>query len=434
MTSQTSLWDSQARDIRNRAKFVPIVSCRKVSKCGHNEVLIWSVLPIGQVGHDTKKVELRHKMQNSRMTQNLLRSLGLMLTFVGSPLAAEIFFENGYPTADAKLGEALQENEQQHAKDLLSVIENEIGAEYYPGTAKRDEHTKSHGCVNAVFQVEDNLPEDLRQGIFEKSESYQAIIRFSNSSPDSQAPDIEKDGRGFAIKIFGVPGESISSEVSAQGQQDFILLSVPYFFINSAKDYTKVIDVKDNGTKLEELELIETIGLKGTRNISEFFSAQIGSPLEQRYYSAVPYRLGDGSKRIAVKYSVKQCDPTSTAIPDDPDRNYLRSVLAETLEKGSSCLEFMVQRKVGDDMNVEDSLTEWSEDLSPYVTVAKIQIPQQVFNTAKQNNACEAMSFNPWHSLPAHKPLGSINRVRYIVYEGISNMRRRMNELEGNGN
>jgi hypothetical protein len=94
----------------------------------------------------------------------------------------------------------------------------------------------------------------------------------------------------------------------------------------------------------------------------------------------------------------------------------------------------MVQRKIGDEMSVEDSLNEWSEDVSPFVTVAKIQIPQQTFNTAKQNTACEAMSFNPWHSLAAHKPVGSINRVRYVVYEGISEMRRHMNETEGSGN
>ena len=84
-------------------------------------------------------------------------------------------------------------------------------------------------------------------------------------------------------------------------------------------------------------------------------------------------------------------------------------------------------------MSVEDSLNEWSEDVSPFVTVAKIQIPQQVFNTAKQNTECEAMSFDPWHSLAAHKPLGSVNRVRYVVYQGISDMRHRMNDTAGSG-
>lgn len=357
-------------------------------------------------------------------------------TFLGAALFpmssnAEDFFKNGYPTVDPYLGESLQENEQQSAEALLNVIEHKIHSDYIPGSAKRDEHTKSHGCVTAKFEIEDDIPADLRQGIFKQSGSYNATIRFSNSSPDSQAPDIEKDGRGLAIKVFNVLGDEISPETTPDGQQDFILLSVPYFFINAAKDYTKVIDVKDNGTTLQELELIETIGIRGTKNISDFFSAQIGNPLEQQYYSAVPYRLGSGSDRIAVKYSVKQCDPTSTQIPENPERNYLRNVLAETLEKSDSCLEFMVQRKVGDEMSVEDSIIEWSQDVSPFVTVAKIQIPKQFFNTAKQNADCEAMSFSPWHSIAEHKPLGSINRVRYVVYKGISEMRHLMNDGGG---
>ena len=372
-------------------------------------------------------------MNFSRLTLNLLRATAFSGALAASPSVAEVFFENGYPTADAMLGEVLQENEKQSADELLGVIQRKISADYFPGTAKRDEHTKSHGCVKAVFTIEPNIPEDLRQGLFAQPGSYQSMVRFSNSSPDSEAPDIDKDGRGFALKLYGVSGERLSPDAAEPAEQDFILLSVPYFFINAAKDYAHVIDVKDNGTKLQELELVETIGLQGTKNISDFFSAQIGNPLEQRYYSAVSYRLGMGDDRIAAKYSVKQCSPIFTPIPDNPDRNYLRNALAATLEKGGSCLEFMVQKKVGDKMSVEDSLNEWSEDVSPFVTVAKIQIPQQVFNTAKQNTECEAMSFDPWHSLAAHKPLGSVNRVRYVVYQGISDMRHRMNDTAGSG-
>lgn len=351
-----------------------------------------------------------------------------MLAIVPSVLSGENLIKNGYPTADDFLGEVLQQEEAKYANDLLDVIIKKVRTDYYPGIAKRDEHTKSHGCVDATFSVLDDLPEELRQGLFETARDFNAKLRFSNSSPDSQANDVEKDGRGFAIKLYGVDGDKIYSTPETADQQDFILLSVPFFFINSAQDYTKVIDMKDNGTKLEELELIGTIGLHGTKNISAFFSSQIGSPLEQQYYSAVPYRLGSDERRIAVKYSVKQCEPTQTPIPQDPARNYLRDVLSETLENNDTCLEFMVQKKVGDEMSVEDSIKEWSESVSEFVTVAKIHIPKQIFNTAAQNDACEQMSFDPWNSIPQHKPLGSVNRVRYVVYSGISALRHQMND------
>lgn len=364
-----------------------------------------------------------------RSACTMLQASAFLLGIFPAVSIAETLIQDGYPTADPFLGEALQKDEAEHAKNLLDVITKKIQSDYYPGTAKRDEHTKAHGCVEATFSVVGDLPDALRQGIFSKPQDFKSKLRFSNSSADGQANDIEKDGRGLSIKLYGVAGDKIDDIPDAADQQDFVLVSVPFFFVNSAQDYTKVVDAKDNGTKLDQLEMTATIGLKGTENIVEFFGApNIGNPLEQTYYSAVPYRLGADENRIAVKYAVKQCAPTQTPIPENPNRNYLRDALVTTLDQGEACLEFMVQQKIGDSMSVEDSVSAWREDISPFVTVAKITIPKQTFNTAKQNDECEKLSFDPWNSVHAHKPLGSINRVRWVVYRGISALRQQMND------
>ena len=284
-------------------------------------------------------------MNFSRLTLNLLRATAFSGILAAYPSVAEVFFENGYPTADTMLGEVLQENEKQSADELLGVIQRKIGADYFPGTAKRDEHTKSHGCVKAVFTVEPNIPEDLRQGLFAQPGSYQSMVRFSNSAPDSQAPDIDKDGRGFALKLYGVPGERLSPDAVAPAEQDFILLSVPYFFINSAKDYAHVIDVKYNGTKLQELELVETIGLQGTKNISDFFSAQIGNPLEQRYYSAVPYRLGMGDDRSRRNTRSSNAPPPRRPFLTTPTGTTCATPLPPSWRRGTAVLSSWYKRR-----------------------------------------------------------------------------------------
>lgn len=368
-------------------------------------------------------------LSSKRSARYMLQAYVCLFAAIPSILASETLIENDYPTADPFLGEALQQDEAEHARALLDVITKKIQADYYPGIAKRDEHTKAHGCVDATFSVLGDLPDVLRQGLFSNPKDFKSTLRFSNSSANSQADDKERDGRGLAIKLFGVDGEKIDDIPGSADQQDFVLLSVPFFFTNSAKDYTKVIDVKDNGTKIQEVEVAETIGLKGAENIATFFaSSNIGSPLEQRYYSAVPYRLGADEKRVAVKYSVKQCVETKTPVPENPTRNYLRDALVETLDKGDACLDFMVQTKIGDGMSVEDSISEWSEEVSPFVTVAKIKIAKQTFNTSKKNMECEQLSFDPWNSVHPHKPIGSINRIRWVVYRGISALRQQMNE------
>lgn len=54
-------------------------------------------------------------------------------------------------------------------------------------------------------------------------------------------------------------------------------------------------------------------------------------------------------------------------------------------------------------------------------------IPVQEFSTEAHQRWCEDLAFAPWHALPAHRPLGKINRTRKTVYEAVSSFRRGIN-------
>ena len=79
-------------------------------------------------------------------------------------------------------------------------------------------------------------------------------------------------------------------------------------------------------------------------------------------------------------------------------------------------------------MPIEDLTVEWKPSDSPFVPVADIHIPAQQFNTPESMASCENMSFNPWHSLAAHKPVGGLNRLRKAVYLAVVRYRREKNE------
>ena len=53
--------------------------------------------------------------------------------------------------------------------------------------------------------------------------------------------------------------------------------------------------------------------------------------------------------------------------------------------------------------------------------------PAQTFDTPEQQAFGENLSFTPWHSLPAHRPLGGINRARKEIYRAISKQRHDLN-------
>jgi hypothetical protein len=78
-------------------------------------------------------------------------------------------------------------------------------------------------------------------------------------------------------------------------------------------------------------------------------------------------------------------------------------------------------------MPIEDASICWDERVSPFVPVATLRIPMQDFDTSTRNSQGENMRFSPWHCLPVHRPLGSINRARRMVYHAISELRRRVN-------
>jgi len=66
---------------------------------------------------------------------------------------------------------------------------------------------------------------------------------------------------------------------------------------------------------------------------------------------------------------------------------------------------------------VEDATVEWKESDTPFVRVAQVTIAQMNLNQEESKNKtdfCNQLNWNPWHSLKAHRPLGSINRLRML--------------------
>jgi hypothetical protein len=335
-----------------------------------------------------------------------------------------------YPSIDPELGEHLYPNEKLDAEEISTVIEQSIRKQYATGDARRDAHPKAHGCVRAEFHVLDALPDRLAKGIFIPGKTYQAWIRFSNGSSDPSQADIKKDARGMAIKVLGVPGQKLLEDENQAATQDFIMINNPVFFANDPARYLSFMQDTNSDSFYKKILIPFALGTKGTLIAFKMTSKTISNPLQTRYWSMVPYQLGKGADRQAVKYSTRACSAATDPIPNKPGHDFLRDALRNTLKEGDACMEFLVQPRTSRSMDVEDSMTEWQEAQAPFYQVATIRIPRQVFDTPEQNQFCENLSFNPWHALPEHKPLGVTNRLRKIIYDHISQVRHDMNSTK----
>lgn len=275
------------------------------------------------------------------------------------------------------------------------------------GRIPRFNQAKSLGCFEADFRVRDNLPLDLRQGLFSRPGSYRAQLRFANASTWD---DTEKDLRGLSIKVHGIEGEPLWGEV---GVQDFLLNSYPALFVATPEEFLDFIEARQNDSRLGFFLNPFDSHLKSLWILIKARKVHL-SPFDIRYWSTTPFKHGADSD-VAVKYSVSPCSKYHTDTPVEPGPDQLRSAMKAHLERESVCLEFGVQKRVGS-MPLEDASVIWDEDDSPFQTVATLSIAPQIFDTPKALAACEALSFNPWQSLPEHAPLGRMNAVRRDVY------------------
>jgi hypothetical protein len=313
--------------------------------------------------------------------------------------------------------------------------------------AQRDAHPKHHGTVAAELIVADDVPHELRHGIFAApGRRYQAWIRFSNAFRVRH--DMERDARGIAIKLLGIDAQAPAAT------QDFLMVTHDAFFAANAADFLEFpAAVGSTGPKsAAALRAIRFFfRLRPFRFRWRAFRAfgktriRAMSPLAIRYFSQTPYRCGPHE----VKFSVRPSAPPPAAqrfrfwlrtlpwrfrllsfLRSRLSEHFLRDELFGALGAGEVSFDFLIQRRTDPDrMPLDNATVPWSERRSPFVKVATLRLPRQPLDAAalaERLTFSEHLSFTPWHTV-AHEPLGSINQARRVVYETISTLRHEMN-------
>ncbi len=292
---------------------------------------------------------------------------------------------------------------------------------YEHSFALRAGNTKTYGVVKGEFEILPNLAENLRQGVFRYPKTYPAWVRFAGPGPLAPADMKDNGVLSIGIKLMGVEGEKLLDE---KWTQDFTGISAPTFTTPNIIENLKLQKQDYEGTPLFYfINPFDSHLLDGI--MQGLFSRTQTSPLEVQYYSCVAYLFGE---RKAVHYSIKPCSDEQTKIPRKPSANYLREAMAKTLSKKEVTFDFMIQFQTDAyRMPIENASVEWPEKLSPFVPVARLHLPVQKFDSRSQMAFAENLSYNPWHCIADHRPLGNQNRARKAIYFALSELRLTMN-------
>jgi Catalase len=312
----------------------------------------------------------------------------------------------------------LSTDAQKAATDTILDIDLKVQAQKGPDLRK--DHPKSHGLVWGEFSVESNIPEALKVGIFSQRKTYPIWARFSNASDAEKRgklkSDLEPDVRALAIKVLNVAGKKVLDD--EQETQDFLMINHPIFFVRDAQGFANLMKASVGKADAEEMRsLAPTLEV-----LKAITSKKVANPLLIQYWSTTPYQFGSES----IKFSVKpHQQDASSSTPNS--ENYLREAMVNYLsvDGKDATFDFLVQRYVNDQKTpIENPMQEWKEEDSPFIKLATIKIPAQKFDFAERERRNEALSFSPWHTLPEHAPLGSVNLARKKVYQEIAKSRR----------
>jgi hypothetical protein len=317
----------------------------------------------------------------------------------------------------------------------------------HTGHAMRAVHAKNHGLLRGELHVHPSLPPQLAQGLFARPARYPVLIRLS-TPPAEELPDNVSLPRGMAVKVMGVQGERLPGS-EADTTQDFVMINGPTFGRPDAKHFLKDLKLvaattdKSPGGK----QFLSAL-LRGAEAVVEAVGGESAKlkglgghpqthPLGETFFTQLPIRYGD----YMAKLSVAPVSPGLTALHEAPldmkgRPDAMREAVAEFFANAAAPAEWEVRVQLCTDidrMPIEDASVTWPEDESPYIAVARITVaritvaPQAVPGEQQLHAADDRLAFSPWHGITAHRPLGSLMRVRKAVYAASSDFRAQRN-------
>jgi hypothetical protein len=310
---------------------------------------------------------------------------------------------------------------------IIESFDRQMRLLWKPGGFERGGNTKTHGVVRGELVVKDGLPRELRHGIFAEPRTFRAWVRFSGPGP-YVTPDIVDVGfMSISIKLMGVPGPKLMDE--EKHTQDLFGVSTPTFVTPDVRANAQL-----QKESLKNAQIFYFLNLRRP-HVLDFVMQGLWiktqtSPFEAPYFSCVPYLLGEGQ---AMQYSVWPTSKRRSRVPRLPLRppdDYLRDAMVAALDAGDVELDLRVQLQTDPHrMPIENAAVLWPERLSPRVSVATLRLPRQKFDSPAQMEFARRLSYNPWHCIPEHRPLGNQSRARKRMYFTLSKLRHAMNDV-----
>ena len=317
--------------------------------------------------------------------------------------------------------------------------------------AYRPVHAKSHGVLVGTLEALPGLPEPLAQGLFAQPGSHPVILRFSTNPGDMLADNVSSP-RGLAVKVLNVEGPKVASFPNGT-TQDFVCINANAFtapdakgFLEQIKNFDKNLDTSEGVKHAVSVAARTTNAVLKAVHLPSATLEGVGAPathiLGESFSTVAPLRYGRYVAKIGFAPGSENLKKLSgQSIDLSADYNALEDLIKQFFRHEPAVWDVKVQLALAPedptaeekdkDFPIEAADKKWPDEKSPWQTVARITVaPQDSYSDSRQLFVDERLSFNPWHALEAHRPLGGVMRSRLKAYEEAIKYRIQRNERE----
>jgi hypothetical protein len=298
------------------------------------------------------------------------------------------------------------------------------------GGTERGLHVKPNLALEAELAIRDGLPEQARHGLGAHPARYRAYVRVSNGTLRRQHDKVA-DIRGFAVKVVGVEGKKLIPGMEDARTQDFLCIQTQAMPVRTADEFLGLVKAMRGSPLGLVPRLMGRVGVFPALRILARAGSATAKPVSVActpYYSAAALCWGPYAVRVSFQPQAKV--PPGARPGDGYD--YLGDELAARVRAGPVSYDFCVQFYTDPKRTpIEAHDTVWQ---SPWVPVGTLTLLQQDPASERGHKLAafiEAASFDPWHALVEHRPLGNMMRARNHAYRLSTQQRGAAGEPDG---
>jgi hypothetical protein len=216
------------------------------------------------------------------------------------------------------------------------------------------------------------------------------------------------------VKVLGVDGTKIIPGMEKAKTQDLLFIGSSTIPFRNAEEFVGFVVAASKGQLLLLPRLASRIGfgrafalVRTLLKTLGAFPSFAGTPM----FTAAPIRYGPFAARLKLEPIGERGEVQGSGV------DALSQDLIARLSKGPLEWDLAAQFFIDEARTpIENPTVEWD---APYVTLGRLTVPQQDVASEegkKLDAQIDRLSFDPWHALVEHRPLGHIMRARNHAY------------------